>query len=146
MRNINSETDLKSAIADLENKQQEEGKMLKEDFQNAYEDVKPVKIIVNTLKEAFESSELKDQLLITSVGLAAGYISKKLFVRESHGEVKKIIAAALVFGITNYIAKHPDEVKLAGKIAMNFIRNIFGSGNRQAHNEEPVQESIPAET
>ncbi|MBK8703075.1 MAG: hypothetical protein IPN33_05325 [Saprospiraceae bacterium] len=146
MRKIHSETDLKNAIADLENKQEEEGKMLKEDFHNAYEDVKPVKIIVNTLRDAFESSELKDQLLITSVGLAAGYISKKMFVRESHGEVKKIIAAALVFGITNYIAKHPEEVKLAGRIAINFIRNTFRSGKRQAHNDQTASKLLTAET
>jgi hypothetical protein len=45
MEKINSESDLRGAIIQLENKKDEEGKMLKKEFHLAYESIKPVNII-----------------------------------------------------------------------------------------------------
>ena len=51
MEKIYSEIDLNIAILQLESKQAEEEKLLKEQFQHTYESIKPINIIKNIFKE-----------------------------------------------------------------------------------------------
>lgn len=127
MQKINSETSLREAISQMENRQAFEGKMLREDFHLAYESVKPINLIKNTLKEAVHSQDLKDNIINTSLGLTAGYLSRMLFVGASAGPVKKILGAALLFGITNLVAKNPGVIKSVGRGILNLIRSKSGA-------------------
>ncbi|NUQ24112.1 MAG: hypothetical protein HUU34_09170 [Saprospiraceae bacterium] len=95
-------------------------------------------MVVDDLKLAIESSEVRDYLWVASVGAAVGYLSRRLFIRESHGPVKRLIAGALVFGVTNYVAKHPEEVKLGGRILMNLVRNAFQCRPVEPQNVAPT--------
>ncbi|MBL7793885.1 MAG: hypothetical protein JNK77_16270 [Saprospiraceae bacterium] len=95
-------------------------------------------MVADDLKLAIESSEVRDYLWVASVGAAVGYLSRRLFIRESHGPVKRLIAGALVFGITNYVAKHPEEVKLGGRILVNLIRNAFQCQPAEPQNVAPT--------
>lgn len=114
MPKIDSESKLRAAIVQLEIRQDAEGKILKEEFFVAYENIKPINLIKSTLKEAAESSDIKDHLLNTSVGLAAGYLSKILFEGITHNPLRKLLGTALQFGVTTVIAKNPETVKLVG--------------------------------
>jgi hypothetical protein len=115
MQQINSTTNLRDAILKLESAQAQEGKILKEQFQLAYESVKPINLIKNTFKEVTASQSLKENLLNTAVGITAGYLSKKLVEGTSDSPFKKLLGTALMFGITNAVAKNPDAVKAAAK-------------------------------
>jgi hypothetical protein len=115
MEKISSENDLKAAILHLESKQTEEGKILKMQYLQAYESMKPINIIKSTFKEVSASPALKDELFNTSVGLAAGYVSKILFQGTSHSPLRKLFGTVLMFGITNAVAKHPEVVKSVGR-------------------------------
>ena len=121
MQKINSAAALRNAIAQLEITHAEEGKMLKQQFHLAYESIKPLNLIKSTFKEAIESPGLKDNIINTSVGLAAGYLSKLLFVNVSHSPVRKFLGIALQFGITQVVAKNPEAVKSIGKKLMKII-------------------------
>lgn len=127
MQKINSETSLREAIIQMENRQAFEGKLLRDDFHLAYESVKPINLIKNTLKEAVHSQDLKDNIINTSLGLTAGYLSRMLFVGASAGPVKKILGAALLFGITNLVAKNPEVIKSVGRGILNLIRSKSGA-------------------
>lgn len=137
MEKINSESDLRGAIIQLENKKDEEGKMLKKEFHLAYESIKPVNIIKNSLKEVGESLELKESFLIAIVGISAGYLSRKLLVGASQSPMRKLLGAALVFGITNLVAKHPEVIKLSGKAVLKFFSRMLGTERHGAGNDEP---------
>jgi hypothetical protein len=115
MQKINSETDLKVAIFQLESKQAGEGQMLKEQFRVAYDSVQPINIIKNTFSEIAESEELRDNILITFVGVAAGYLSKKIFESTSSSPFKRLVGTALMVGVTNLVAKNPKLVMTVGR-------------------------------
>jgi hypothetical protein len=114
MEKVYSEASLQEAIAKLELRQAEEGFLLKEQFHQTYESVKPASLIKTILKQAVGSAEIKDNLVSTSVGLTAGYLSKLLFQGLTRNPVKKLIGTALMFGITNVVAKNPETVKVLG--------------------------------
>jgi len=121
MEKINSTAALKAAILQLETKQSNEGKVLKEQYLKAYESVKPINLVKSTFREITASPDLKDELFNTSVGLVAGYVSKVLFQGTSHSPVRKLFGTVLMFGITNAVARHPEVVKSVGKGLLNMI-------------------------
>lgn len=121
MQNIHSETDLKAAIYLLEVKQAEEAKLLKEQFLEAYESVKPLNLIKNTFKEAVGSGDLKDSIINASVGMTAGYISKAVFQGVTSSPLKKVLGTVLMFGIKSVVAKNPETVKSFGHFIFKHI-------------------------
>ena len=133
MQKINSADNLRQAILELETKQTGEGKILKQQFQLAYESVKPINLIKSTFKEVTASQDLKDNLLNTTVGITAGYLSKKLFEGVSNNPLKKLLGTALMFGITNAVAKNPDAVKAAAKGIFKIISELKTIAVERAH-------------
>jgi len=127
MQKINSETGLRDAILQLESKQADEAKMLKEQFHLAYESIKPINLIKSILKEAVASRDLLDNLLNTSVGLTAGYLSKILFQGVTKSPFKKLLGTALMFGIINVVAKNPEAVKSFGNGFLKMIMSKLGN-------------------
>lgn len=131
MEPITTQRELRTAILRLEHQQSEDGKALKEQFRTAYMSVNPANIIINTLKDLGESDIIKDGLLNTTVGFGTGYLSKMIFQGVAKSPIKKLIGSALMFGITNLVAKNPDAIKaMASKIF-----KLFGS-----HSEKEEQD------
>ncbi len=139
MEPIKTQYELRAAILRLEYQQAEEGKALKEQFQTAYNSVKPANIILNTLKDLGDSDIIKDGFLNTSVGFGTGYLSKMLFQGVVNSPIKKLLGSALMFGITNVVAKNPDGIKAMAKK----IFNLFGSHSNEEVNE--TEKSDPYE-
>jgi hypothetical protein len=125
MQTIFTEADLRAAIVQLERKQAEEEILLKAQALVAYESIKPINLIRNTFMEAAESHDLHDNLINSSVGLGAGYLSKVLFQGATNSPVKKLIGTALMFGIKNVIAHNPETVKSAGRVFFKLIRGLL---------------------
>ncbi len=123
MQKINSANDLRNAILQLEIKQAEEVNILKEQFHVVYESIKPVNLIKTAFKEITQSGELKNNILNTSVGLAAGYVSKSLFEGSTKSPVKKLLGSVLMFGISNLVTKNPEPVKSLGNKFLEIIRS-----------------------
>lgn len=111
MQNKNSADGLRQAILQLERRQAEEGKMLRKQFHLAYESINPLNLIKGIFKEAAASPDFKENFLHTSVGLTAGYLSKKLFEGASGHPMKKLLGSVLMFGVTNLVTKNPGVVK-----------------------------------
>jgi hypothetical protein len=133
MEQIKTQNELRAAILRLESQQAEEGKALKEQFHLAYNSIKPANIILNTLKDLGESSLVQDGFLNTTVGLGTGYLSKILFQGVVKSPIKKLLGSALMFGITNIVAKNPDSIKAMAKK----IFNLFGSHpTKETHETE----------
>jgi len=121
MQKISSVSDLRSAILQLEIRQSEEGILLKEQFHLTYESIKPLNLIKSTFKEVVTSGNLKDDIINTSVGLTAGYISKAVFQGVTRGPLNKLLGTALMFGIKTLVTKNPRAVKSFGQFIFKRI-------------------------
>ena len=123
MKDIDSDIRLRDAILELKSTQSREAALLKQQFQFVFEGIKPVNLVKSVFNEIRDSRELRNNLINTSVGLFAGYLSKSLFVRASKNPVKKLVGTALMFGITNLVAKNPETIKSMGRGVLSLLRN-----------------------
>jgi hypothetical protein len=129
MEKINSETDLREAIVQLENKWIDDGKLVKEQFFLTIESIKPINLIKSTFKDAVASPDIKGKILNTSVGLTAGFLSKLIFQGVLKSPLNRLIGTAVMFGITNVVARNPEAVKSIGKGFFKMIRGKSGNWN-----------------
>lgn len=137
MEKLNAENALKEAIRKLEQQRKEEGLAVKEQLHVAYDSLKPLNLIVSTLKDATVSIDLKDNLLNTAIGLTAGFLSKKVFEGVSHSPFKRLIGSALMFGVTNLVAKNPETIKSLGQQLMKVIRPATAHKENGAVPQQP---------
>jgi len=131
MENISCAADLKLAIQNLEFEREVQGQLLKDHFFITFESLKPVNLIKNTLHEITSSPYLIDNMLGAIMGIVSGYISRKIAVGASHSMFRKIVGSVLQFGVTNFVAQHPDILKTIG----NFVMNKFQHKNESQHEE-----------
>ncbi len=139
MQKIITETDLRVAILQLESKQTEERILMKEQFLLTVETLKPINLIKSTLMEAAGSGDLQDNMLNSTIGMSAGYISKILFQGASGGPVKKILGTALMFGIKNLVAHNPELVKSIGSGFFNLLRKTLRGKDKNTDNPEILE-------
>jgi len=115
MQNITSIAELKNAIQILEVEQNLQGKLLKEHFLLAYESLKPVNLLKSTMNDITKSPYLVDNIIGTAIGLATGYLSKKIFIGASANKIRKLIGSIMQYGITNVVAQNSDAIKSFGR-------------------------------
>lgn len=111
MGTITNITELNAAILLLENKQAQEAILLKEQFNLTYEGIKPINFIRSTFKELVTAPDFKEDLLNTSISLAAGYFSKKLAVGSTNNPLKQILGSFLQMGVTSVVSKNADDIR-----------------------------------
>lgn len=123
METITTQSQLRAAILLLEQRQVVEGKVLKEQFRLAYNSLKPSNILMSAFKDLGTSDQLKDNVLNSTVGLGAGYVSKMIFQGIVGSPLKKLFGSALMFGIQNLVSKNPDIIKSVGARILKMFRN-----------------------
>ncbi|MFV5687930.1 hypothetical protein ACM55M_04830 [Flavobacterium sp. ZT3R25] len=111
MEKINQTNLLNETIIQLENRQTLEFYALKEQFKITYESVKPLNLIKSAFTEMTTSPNLKGNVVNNIVGMAAGYLTKKVLVGSTHNPFKKILGTLLQFVVTNVATKHSDTLK-----------------------------------
>ena len=133
MQTINSSATLKEAIQILEVEQAIKGQALKEQFRLTYESLKPVNLLLGTMKDIVSSPYLTSNLVDTTIGLATGYLSKKVFVGTSVNLFRKLLGTILQFSVTNVVAKHPDAIKSFGQY---LIHNLLGKNKLNSESRD----------
>ncbi|TDE02656.1 hypothetical protein [Flavobacterium hiemivividum] len=108
MIKINSTETLAQMISLLEHKKAVELQALRQQYNVVYESVKPLNIVKSALDNVISSPDLKHNILNTVVGLASGFISKKLLVGSTKNPLKTILGTVLQFAVTNFVAKRTD--------------------------------------
>lgn len=127
---------LKEAIFQKEIELSAQGKMVKEHFHVVYESFRPVNLIKNAFRNITESKEIKGNLLDMAIGLATGFISKKIMVGSSHNPVKNILGDILQVGVTSLVTKNPVAIKsLGGLLIQTVLRNIKPSAKKPDERE-----------
>jgi hypothetical protein len=133
MQNITSTAGLKNAIQLLEVEQAIKGELVKEQFLLICESLKPANLLKSTFREITSSSNLFDNILGTSVGLATGFLSKKIVVGTSGNIFKKLFGSLIQSGVSSFVSNHPDAIKSIGQF---IFQRIFSKKNRSQETED----------
>lgn len=128
LEKIANTTHLLTAIERLEQRRNLQETELSGLYHEVLVSLRPKNILKNTIQEVSESTPLKQNLLKVAVGLGAGYLSRKMIVKPSAGSMKKMLGAALQYGVTNFIASRdttPDEkVPLKNRVG-HFFKKLL---------------------
>jgi hypothetical protein len=131
MQSITSVDGLREAIVALESRRREQELELTIQLGLFYDSLRPVNIIKNTVRDLAGSSQVRQKVLTAAVGMASGYISRKLFFPLTSGPVKKIIGAALQLGIAGLVTGKGGGMKTGG---LRLLRSVLvartGDGSR----------------
>jgi hypothetical protein len=122
MKSKNETDSLNELIILQELKYDTELEALSEQFQVAYESLKPINLIKSLFHEVTVAPEIKNDLANNVIGLGTGFLSKKLLVDGSHSPVKRVIGTIAQFAIANLVSKHSDTIKTIGS---NLLKHFF---------------------
>lgn len=109
MKKSNHTETLKEAIQLLKLKQDQDLLELKDQYFYTYESLKPANLIKTAIGHLAHSSEFKANVLSNVVGLATGYLSKKILIGSTHSPVKRILGTLLQFVITTAVSKQTEK-------------------------------------
>ncbi|HXB40798.1 MAG TPA: hypothetical protein VNZ49_09675 [Bacteroidia bacterium] len=130
MEKITTAAQLKSEIQDLEYKQACEWILLKEQFQVAYQGLKPINIIKSKLKELILAPDFKTNALNSAIGFTAGVVAKKVLIGKTHNPFMKLLGFAIEMVVTNKVTKNPDGIKsIAGILFKKLLSKQNNSEN-----------------
>ena len=123
MLKITSESGLRNAILQLERKQDEEWKLVKDQFDLTVSSLKPINLIKSSFNNVSASGDVKDSILSTSAGMAAGIVAKIAIGLVTKGPLTKILGTLAMIGITKVVARHPGTVRSLGLSLLGLFRN-----------------------
>lgn len=121
MQNITTTLELKNAIQLLEMEHALIGLQLKEKFEITVESLKPINLLKGTFGDIVTSPNLIENLISTVLGLATGYLSKKIVVGASSGIIRTLLGSILQSSVSSYVSQHPDGVKSLGQFIFQQI-------------------------
>lgn len=123
MNNLNETESLNIAIVLLQDKRKRELELLKEQFHDTYESLRPINLIKNAFNEV-SSPNVQGSLVDNAIGLGTGYLSKKIVVGRSRNPLRKLMGTLLQFAITNVVSKNADGIKSTGiHLAQSFLKH-----------------------
>ncbi len=121
MKNKDAYFLLQQMILERERDHLAHGKLLKGEFQTAYKDLNPASFIVNGIKDAITTPQVKANLKNAAIGLGAGLLVKKVFTERTHNPVSKLFGLAMEIIVANLAAKHGDEIRATGSFVLKKI-------------------------
>jgi hypothetical protein len=121
MEKITSIAELKNAIQLLEIEQAMNGQLLKEQINATITSIKPVNLFKRAVTDAVSSPFLIDNILNAAIGLASGYLSKKIFIGASGNMFRKLFGSVLQLGVTTAVAEHPGGIRAFGQFIFKRI-------------------------
>lgn len=95
---------------------------LKNQFNVAYESIKPLNVVKNLIHEVTSSPEIKNDLLSNVIGFGTGFLSKKLLLGSSHNPIRKVFGVLFEFAVANTVSKHSESIKTIGG---NLFKHFF---------------------
>lgn len=121
MQKISNVTELQNAIQLLEEKQLNDGVILRELFFKTCESLKPINIIKDTVREMVDSADLKTDVSKLVIGTASGFIAKKVLVGETHNPFSKLFGVVVEMMVSKNVIKNVDGIKSFGSALLQKI-------------------------
>ena len=137
MQKIKTVRELHSAIVALEADRDAKWQDLKDQAAYTVESLKPANLLKMVAQDFGSMPFLMNDIIGTVVGLASGFVSRKVFVGSSKNIFRNLIGSVLQFGVTWLIAKNSAAIKSFGQ---SVIRLLF-AGSEEESKEEATPES-----
>jgi len=139
MYNINSTDDLNGAILHLENEVDEQKRKLNDQLNILYESFNPVNVVKDVFSEVVTSDDFRNNLIIATMGISTGYITKKLLFRKSSNPFRSLAGNLIQYGLANLII-HPSRTLKT--IFLPLLGLVFNKGGKKVpHGSTPVDDS-----
>lgn len=138
MSTINNSKLLKETIALLEQKQELEFELLKQKALITYENLKPANLIKNTLARTFQLPDIKSTLTNNILGLATGYVTQKLVVKNKDSFSGKILATLINLGVAHLVANNADTLKQWAEQLIDYVSSIASDQDLETDVEENI--------
>jgi hypothetical protein len=122
MKTVYTSADLRMDILALQAKSLRQEEDIKNTVSAAINSLKPANLIKNTFNSTFKSPAAGKNLLRGALGLAAGFLSKKLFVMGSSNMVKKALGTIVEVGVAKVVANNADKITSSGIKMINKVR------------------------
>jgi len=110
---------LQIRIAELEILSVQQEQDLKNSFNVVLDDLKPVNLIRGAFSSTVKSPGFGKNLLKGALGLAVGFVSKKIFVMGSSNIVKKALGTVVELGVAKVVANKADKITSTGIKMLN---------------------------
>jgi hypothetical protein len=123
MQSITTTADLNDAIAQLEKQHAEEEAVMRDKLHDTYDSIQPVNLIKTTYRQLAGSKEMKEAIIDTTIGIAAGYVSKAIFDGTSKSPARRAAGTILQLAVTQAVRNHPEEIKTFGRMVFNMFRS-----------------------
>ena len=124
---------LREMISELEVKQEEHGKELKEQLLISYESLKPLNLLKSSIMDLSSSSELKNSVVDNILSILSGYLTQKLIIRASGNPIKRITASLIQIGVTKLIAKNMDFLRDLSLVMVDRLSSFVESRRIRQH-------------
>ena len=111
MKKSSSVEDLQARIQRLEEIHELQVQDLKNTSSALMSSLSPIRLLQSTIQDVVATPNLKGNLIDTAVGLGAGFLGRKLFVRKSSGFLKKLAGSAFQFALTNLVSQKLHKVR-----------------------------------
>ena len=107
---ITTTAQLKTAIAQVQIKNEEQKIILRQQFNEVIESLKPVNLLKSTVKDIAESPGIAKAAIGTTVAIGAGVLTKKMIVGNSTSIFKRILGGVMEFVVANGIANNSNAI------------------------------------
>lgn len=126
METIKNDEELQTAIFMLEARKEHEAQLMKKQFREVVECLRPINIIKNTIRDAAGSSEIKGNLISSAIGMGTGFLANKLIVGSSGGLIKKLLGTLVSKVLSRKVAQKVNEKVTETKPnEPGLLQNIF---------------------
>ncbi len=134
MATLNPEDSLNASIAALEQQKQEELLSLKQHLHSTGESMKPGNLIKSALRDISSSPQIKSLVIKTVIGLAVGFIAKKLIAKTQKNSKHQMLGNALQYGASFLAANQSTLLRTAGTaVATGLIAAIKNRRAKRQH-------------
>ena len=111
---VHNSGSLRLRIAELEALAFQQEQDLKDTAHDIVEGLKPANLIKGAFSSTVKSPGFGKNLLKGALGLAAGFVSKKIFVMGSSSTVKKALGTVVELGVAKVVANNAAKITAGG--------------------------------
>ncbi len=126
MQKITNLANLMYSIELLEEKDLNEGILLREHFNQTLDGFQPVNIIKNTLNDIANSSDIKRSISDILLGITSGAVAKNILVGETHNPISKITGVLVEMIVAKNVTENAEKIKSFG---INILHKFLHRGN-----------------
>lgn len=121
MQKTTNITDLKAAISILELEHAEKLFILKDDFRKTIDGFRNQSLFKNLIGNVVGSPFMADKILGPSLGVVAGYFSKKIIVGKSTNKLRLLLGTVAQYGVTSLVSRNTSVISKYGTHLFQFI-------------------------